>query len=555
MKGSTKVLFLRPMLFQESVVALVVVPMLVAIFLKFSQGVRDNILDVVMGAFAAVQVGLVLGLALKFFLLRPALKVMEEDSPDTGELRHAVGSAAILPMTEAVTIFLRFALSGSLIAIVPIYFKGYINTSEFMVGISSLVMIGLLVMPFFYLSAENSLVPFFQKCRMEGILDSGQRFFSLGLNKKILATILLVAIPPIGLILGIIFLSVANGLDLREMKLGFGFILIEITVMTFINGYLITRSLTLSVGRMSLMFEDMARGQGDLTKRLTVSGLHEVGQLAFWFNRFMENMEIIIGHVMETSMQLHQAIQEVSSGSQDLSQATQEQAASVEQISASIDQMKGVIHHSASLVTEGQETSTAVTKLIGHSRDLFAKLSAAIHEISHDSEKIGDIVSTVNEVAFHTNLLALNASVEAARAGEHGKGFAVVAGEVRSLAQRSAGAASEIKALIESTVGRIRNGDEMMKKTTSSLEELMGRMEYFFRMMEVINVSSSEQSQNIGELGRAILQIDGSTQHNASTVEELASTLDNLRVMATVLAEDVKKFKTTATSPHEDETW
>jgi methyl-accepting chemotaxis protein len=120
----------------------------------------------------------------------------------------------------------------------------------------------------------------------------------------------------------------------------------------------------------------------------------------------------------------------------------------------------------------------------------------------------------------------------------------VVAGEVRSLAQRSAGAASEIKALIEGTVGRIKNGDEMMAKTSSSLEELMSRMEFFFRMMEVIGTSSTEQTQNIGELSRAISQIDGSTQHNASTVEELASTLDNLRTMATVLAEDVQKFKT-----------
>jgi methyl-accepting chemotaxis protein len=555
MKGSTKVLFLRPMLIQESITAFIVVPMLVVIFMNFSQAVRDNLLDVAMGASAAAQLGLFLGCVVKFFLVRPAIQVMENESPDIKEVQRAVRKVAILPMAEAVTIFLRFALTGSLIAIVPLAVKGYITDSELLVGINTLIMTGLLVMPFFYLAAENSLVPFFQKCQMEGVLDSDVKFFRLSLNKKLLFTILLIAISPIGLILGIIYLSVVSGLDLSNMKVGFALIMVQITLMTFINGALITRSLTLSVGRMSVMFEAMAKGQGDLTKRLHVSGLHEVGQLAFWFNKFMEDMEVIIGHVMETSMQLHQAIQEVSCGSQDLSQATQEQAASVEEISASIDQMKSVITHSAGLVCEGKDTSGAVTKLIDHSKDLFSKLSTAIGEISRDSEKIGDIVSTVNEVAFHTNLLALNASVEAARAGEHGKGFAVVAGEVRSLAQRSAGAASEIKSLIESTVGRIKNGDEMMKRTSSSLEELMSRMEYFFRMMEVINVSSSEQSQNIGELSRAILQIDGSTQHNASTVEELASTLDNLRVMATVLAEDVKKFKTSHAHAVADMSW
>jgi len=278
-----------------------------------------------------------------------------------------------------------------------------------------------------------------------------------------------------------------------------------------------------------------------------VNGLNEVGELSFWFNEFMGDIEQIVGHVRNTSLELHQAIEDVSSGSQGLSQATQDQASNVEEISSSIEEMNATIQNNASLINEGQDASSAITKLIDQSKQVFAELMKAIQGISHDSRKIGDIVLTVNEVAFHTNLLALNASVEAARAGEHGKGFAVVAGEVRSLAQRSAGAASEIKALIDGTVSRIKNGDEMMNKTSSSLEELMSRMEFFFRMIESISTSSMEQAQNIGELSRAISQIDNSTQNNATTVEELANTMDNLRSMATILAEDVQKFKTSQT--------
>jgi methyl-accepting chemotaxis protein len=460
MKENTKVLFLRPLLLQESITALVVVPMLLFIFMNISAGVKSNFMSAAMGGSAAANLGLILGFLVNYLMVSPALKVMEKESSSQEEIRHAVRLAALMPLLESITVFLRFALFGNLIAILPMYLKGYVNQHEMMAGYNSLIMTGLLAMPFFYLASENSLVPFYQRCNMKGIMDSRGGIFRMSLNNKLISTILLMAISPVGLIMGLIYLSVENGLKLGDMKAGFALILVQTVLMTFINAYLITRSHNLSVGKMSVMFEDMAKGQGDLTKRLHVSGLNEVGKLAYWFNQFIEDIEQIISHVKTMSMQLHGTIEDVSSGSQDLSQATQEQAASVEEISASIEQMNGMVNHNAGLVSEGKETSNAVTKLIDHSRSLFSDLSRAIEEISQDSRKIGDIVSTVNEVAFHTNLLALNASVEAARAGEHGKGFAVVAGEVRSLAQRSAEAASEIKGLIEGTVDRIKNGDE-----------------------------------------------------------------------------------------------
>ncbi|HNQ85360.1 MAG TPA: methyl-accepting chemotaxis protein [Deltaproteobacteria bacterium] len=547
MKESTKALFLRPFIFQETITALVVVPMLLFFFLNVSEGVKNHFLTTALGGMNAANLGLALGFLVKYLLVRPARDLMDKESWEPHELKRALRSVSLLPLMESITIFLRFALFGNLIAVMPVYLKGYVTLSETYAGLNALVMTGLLSMPFFYLAAENSLVPFYQKCGLQGVLDGKERLFRLSLNQKLLATVLLIAIPPIGLILGTIYLSVVSGLNLVSMKFGFVILLLQTTLLTFINGLLLMKSLSMSVGRMSLMFQDMAKGQGDLTKRLYVTGLNEVGELAYWFNRFMDDIERIIGHVRETSMQLHLAIEDVSAGSIGLSQSTQEQAASVEQISASIEEMNGTVRHNGDLIRGGQESSNTITQLIAQSKQVFSDLLRAIEGISVNSRRIGDIVVTVNEVAFHTNLLALNASVEAARAGEHGKGFAVVAGEVRSLAQRSAAAASEIKTLIDGTVGGIKNGDEMMKKTSASLEELMSQMEIFFRMMEVISASSVEQTQNIGELSRAISQIDGSTQHNASTVEELAGTLENLRTMATVLADDVQKFKTSST--------
>jgi len=544
MKENAKVLFLRPLLFQELITAMVVVPMLLIFFMNLSAGIKDHLLAAAMGATAAASLGLVLGSLVKYSLVRPALQLLDKDSCTPGEVQQAVRSTSILPLAESVTIFLRFALFGNLIAVMPMYLKGYINIEEFLFALNTLVMIALLVIPFFYLASENSLVHFYMRCNLKGIMDGQAKVFCVGINRKLLATILLIAVPSIGLILGSVYLSIATGLNLATMQAAFVILLIQTTLMTFINGFLLMKSLSLSVGRMSLMLEDMARGKGDLTKRLDVTGLDEVGKLGFWFNRFMDDLEKLVGHVKDTSLQLHQAIGEVSAGSQTLSQATQEQSASTEQISAAVEEMGATIQNNADLIREGKETSEVITRLIDRSKGVFAELTKAIDEISRDSRKIGDIVVTVNEVAFQTNLLALNAAVEAARAGEHGKGFAVVAEEVRALAQRSADAAREIRGLIDVTVGRIKTGDEMMKKTSDSLEELMSRFDFFFRAMDVIHTASLEQAQNIGEVSRAITHIDSSTQQNASTVQEFAGTLENMQTEAKVLAQNVRQFKT-----------
>ncbi|HVN71124.1 MAG TPA: methyl-accepting chemotaxis protein [Desulfomonilia bacterium] len=544
MKESTKVLFLRPLIFQETVVLIILLPILLFLLRYISANVMKHFTFVMFGASMAANLGLFLGTVTKYYFVRPAIDIMEKDEYGLEEIQHAVRSISMLPLAESVVIFLRFAFFGNLIATLPVYLKGYIGLSEFYFGLNSVAMIGLLAIPIVYLSSENSLTSFYVKSNLKGLLESNVGLFNMNLSWKTLCTILLISVPPLGLILGLLYLSIATELKMESLQAGFYVILIETMILSPVCGLLLMKNLALSVGRMSVMLKDMAKGQGDLTKRLEVTGLNDVGELAYWFNGFIENLEEIVGHVKDTSLEVHHAVEDVSNGSQELSQSTQNQSASVEEVSASIEEMNATIHNNAELINEGRDTSNVITKLIDQSKTVFAELAKAIKDISQDSRKIGDVVVTVNEVAFHTNLLALNASVEAARAGEHGKGFAVVAGEVRSLAQRSAEAAREIKNLIDGTVSRIKNGDTMMQKTAASLEELMSRMEFFFRMMEVISTSSMEQTQNIGELNHAITQIDNSTQQNSSTVQQLTATMENLRNMATVLAEDVQKFKT-----------
>ena len=544
MKEYTKEFFLRPFLFQEGITYLVLVPTVVMFFLPISQGFREHFLEGITLVFLQTVISVALGALVKYRLVSPAVRVMEDRESDEREARYALRCASILPFAEAALIFIRWAGIAWLSVVVTLYMKGYLPFNLLIFGGNILGMTGLSGMALYYLMAENSLAPFYQECSRRGILADGTGYLRISLNQKLFAIILLIAIPPIGDLIGTIYLSIFTGVSLSAIQMSFPLIFLQTIIMTFLNGYLLMKGVTVSIGGMSRMLKDMARGRGDLTKRLEVGGIDEVGQLAHWFNEFMNNLEEIIQHVRHISLQLHQSIEHVSSGAQGLSQATQEQSASIEEISASMGEMNGSIQHNTQVVNQGREASQIITGLVNKNRGGFSRLMDAIREISKDSQKIGDIVVTVNEVAFQTNLLALNASVEAARAGEHGRGFAVVAGEVRALAQRSADAAREIKNLIDGTVARVKTGDELMKKTAESLEELMSRFDSFFDMIEEITTASIEQSRNMKELSSAISQIDISTQNNATTVEELASTLHSLRADAEVLSVDVKKFRT-----------
>ena len=312
-----------------------------------------------------------------------------------------------------------------------------------------------------------------------------------------------------------------------------------VTVITI----LFTQKIASMANDIATRMMDIARGEADLSKRLPVLSTDEVGDIAHWFNEFVGNLEGVIGKVKDAAVHVDSAVQEVAAGSQGFSQATQEQASAIEEVAATIEEMTSSIKQNASNASEGREKAQSMVQMANTSGEASQELVQAMGEISNASKKIGDIIVTVNEVAFQTNLLALNAAVEAARAGEHGKGFAVVAEEVRALAQRSAEASRQIKVLIEDTVSKINAGDDMVKRSGESLMQIISQIQDLSQTMEEIAAASSEQATGIDELNRAVSQIDGTTQHNSATVEQLASTSDSLSNEARVLAETVVRFK------------
>jgi methyl-accepting chemotaxis protein len=321
------------------------------------------------------------------------------------------------------------------------------------------------------------------------------------------------------------------------------FIALLVLAGGFVIGMLIARAISRDMNR-SVEFVT-AVTKGDLTASIEINKTDEIGQLGHAMQEMVRNLDQVVKQVRSNADEVALASREVQGTSEHVSQSATEQAASVEEIAATIEEMASSIKASAVTASEGRQQAVGATALVNENVELSRQMSEAMGEITTAAAHIREITDTVNQVAFQTNLLALNAAVEAARAGEHGKGFAVVAQEVRALAQRSADASREIKALIEATVNKVSAGSELVTKVADAMEQIAVTTTSLSQSMEEIAAAASEQSTGVDELNRAVTQVDSTTQSNAAVVEELAGNATTLLGSADYLLEAVKMFKTT----------
>ncbi|MFV2059470.1 MAG: methyl-accepting chemotaxis protein [Gammaproteobacteria bacterium] len=262
---------------------------------------------------------------------------------------------------------------------------------------------------------------------------------------------------------------------------------------------------------------------GDLTQSMEGDFKGEFGDLRDGMNTSVSNLLNMVNQIRESADSIATSSNEIAEGNTNLSQRTEEQASSLEETASSMEEMTSTVKQNADNARQANQLALAASTQAESGGEVVNKAVTAMSEINSSSKKIADIIGVIDEIAFQTNLLALNAAVEAARAGEQGRGFAVVAGEVRNLAQRSAGAAKEIKGLINDSVEKVDDGSRLVDETGKTLEEIVNAVKKVSDIISEIAAASQEQSSGIEEVNRAITQMDEMTQQNAALVEEAAA--------------------------------
>jgi len=282
---------------------------------------------------------------------------------------------------------------------------------------------------------------------------------------------------------------------------------------------------------------------GDLTTRIQVNSRNEIGVLYAAVRRMQESLTRTVSSVRQGVEEINMGSREIYVGNTDLSSRTEQQAAALQETAASMEQLASTVRQNTDNAVEADRLAKGASSVAARGGVAVNAVVTTMNEISDGSRQMADIVNVIDGIAFQTNILALNAAVEAARAGEQGKGFAVVAGEVRSLAQRSAQAAKEIKQLIEESLAKVDAGARQARDAGNVMEEVVGSVEGVTTIMAEISSASHEQSEGIEQVNRAVAEMDGVTQQNAALVQEAAAAAGSLQEQAARLAEAVAVFK------------
>ncbi|KQW93266.1 hypothetical protein ASC94_11445 [Massilia sp. Root418] len=337
----------------------------------------------------------------------------------------------------------------------------------------------------------------------------------------------------------------AIGLEIERGADASRSLLIALTALVLVFGVVCSWLLTVGITRPLCQAVAAARrvAGGDLTGRITVSGSDETGQLLQALQDMNGALLNIVMQVRSGTAQIETSSSEIAAGNQDLSSRTEQQAGSLEETAASMEELTATVKNNAGNARQANALADAAADVAVKGGAVVSEVVGTMDAINAASRKIVDIISVIDGIAFQTNILALNAAVEAARAGEQGRGFAVVASEVRTLAQRSAAAAKEIKELIGDSVDKVNQGSKLVADAGATMQDIVDSVHRVSTIITEITTASKEQSAGIDEVYKAIGEMDQVTQQNAALVEQSAAAAESMQQQAAQLAQVVSVFQ------------
>ncbi|WP_242421930.1 methyl-accepting chemotaxis protein [Acidovorax sp. GW101-3H11] len=331
------------------------------------------------------------------------------------------------------------------------------------------------------------------------------------------------------------------GQDARRALVSSLVALALVTALGACAGWLLTRSVVRPLGVAVSLAHKVAAG--DLTTSIRVEGRDEPARLLEALRAMQDNLETVVAGVRSNAEGVASASAEIAQGNADLSMRTEEQASSLDETASSMQQLQATVQQNASNAQRANELAKSGATVAQRGGDVVTQMVEVVQGIQESSRRIADIIGVIDGIAFQTNILALNAAVEAARAGEQGRGFAVVASEVRNLATRSAGAAREIKALIQTSVERVQAGSDLARDAGTTMTEVVASIREVSSLMEEISQASAAQTSDMQRVTQAIVRMDDVTQQNAALVEESAAAAGSLSGQARQMVDAVAVFR------------
>ncbi len=445
------------------------------------------------------------------------------------------------PVYDARTMIILWIISP-LVLLTMLRFQIDLN----LMNILSIIIVVLLIIPFtyllFYVCAENAMSELLSDPRLTAIVVTRGAYKELNLIRRIFMFVGSVALIPLGVLSFFLYLVTTGQMVLTQLTWHLVFITVLVQLCLGVSLYEMGISTKRSVSLLVSALGNISNGNLAI-KAIPMLTASELGYVNQHVNTLFYKLKEVVNAVKDSAESLFLASNDTDRASNELASSASEQASGLEQLSSTMEELLSSVNQNADNAGEANVLSETSYRLAAEGTSIVNTAVQAINDVKESSNKISDIITLINEIAFQTNLLALNAAVEAARAGDSGRGFAVVAMEVRNLAQRSRSASDEIGRLIRNSVEKINTGTELVNRSGEALKDIYDSIEKTKNIITEINVSSREQKEGLGEITQSLSQADIISQHNASAAEELSSTSENLNQNSRELQELIGFFK------------